>query len=186
MRLWVFVSVVGFFTCVYGEGIQETILVVPRQDGFNNQLLTIYPDIRCAVEKGTRLVVPHMFEHVVAGDRKVAWPDGPFPFSDYFDMDHLRKYADVISPDEYFEKCHRVLVHCPFNKLRFRSRRMHYWQRNNELNPTNSLLRYYTNTFNVSFVCANSKDSQPINITPLDGDCLANFTDACESFGGRR
>lgn len=79
----------------------------PRSDGFNNQLISIYEAINCARQLGRRLVLPVMFENVRYDTAK----KGPYPFTDYFDVNALKRVVPVVTLKDLEEKvpCKHVL-----------------------------------------------------------------------------
>lgn len=76
----------------------RTLLWVrPRTGGFNNQLITLHKAIECAISQNYTLVVPHLFDNVRYDTSFDG--EGPYPFSDYFDVERLSKLVPVVTPD---------------------------------------------------------------------------------------
>lgn len=69
---------------------------MPRSDGFNNQLITVYEGIRCAQRLGRTLVLPLMYENV-RYDTNING-SGPYPFEEYFETNALSRIVSVITP----------------------------------------------------------------------------------------
>lgn len=84
----------------------------PRPDGFNNQLISLYSAITCATHLGRTLVLPHMYENV----RYDAKRQGPFPFTDYFNITRLAMVANITSPTNVLSQRYRVCRHIVYRE----------------------------------------------------------------------
>ena len=79
---------------------ERYLFSTPRSGGFNNQLITIYESIRCAQILGRTLVLPLIYENVRADTSSKG--EGPYPFTDYFDIEHISKAVKAITPEKLF------------------------------------------------------------------------------------
>lgn len=165
-----------FFSNISGRMKMEeasrdgTLIMLPRRDGFNSQMASVYEDLACVLQSNPLVVVPHMLENMASGDGP---SHGPFPFEDYYDMPFLRQQIRAVKPADYFDQCRRILVNCHEDQNTFRSRRIVI---NDHREPSVLVLDYYRETFGVEFHCAEDLVYADYNLEGSQFDCVANLT----------
>lgn len=69
---------------------------IPRDGGFNNQLITVYEGIRCAQRHNHTLVLPLLYLNARYDINSRG--DGPYPFTDFFNISALSNIVSVTTP----------------------------------------------------------------------------------------
>lgn len=91
----------------YSKPIDERKMIYPqlRQEGFNNQMISVFFYVQASLLSGRALVLPLMLESKQWDAFAKMGPQGPFPFLDYFDSEHLIRLVPIVNRDDYVSWC---------------------------------------------------------------------------------
>lgn len=126
----------------------------PRSDGFNNQLISVYIAIACAHHLNRTLVLPDLYENVRYDTKR----QGPFPFSNYFNLSQLSKVVNITTPSTF------RLLETPKQPCD----QIYY----TEMKRMPSILAHYGRTYGIKLENVSREDPSVMEKVRKEGECI--------------